>query len=59
MAVLPSLEVTVTTKLYVPTRVGLPLITPVPALSVKPFGSEPDSAQVTGELQLLDDNVAV
>ena len=57
VATLPLLEVTVTTKGYVPATVGVPDITPVEVSSDKPVGKPDGMDQVTGELQLLDDNV--
>jgi hypothetical protein len=41
LAVLPFESTTCAVKLYVPAVVGVPVIAPVEALSVKPGGSEP------------------
>ena len=57
VATLPSLEVAVTTKVYVPATVGVPEMIPVEVSSDKPVGKPDAIDQVTGELQLLDDNV--
>ncbi len=52
VAMLPVLEVTVTTKGYVPATGFAPDITPVEVLRDKFDPPKPDcSAQVTGELQ--------
>jgi hypothetical protein len=41
VAVLPCESTTWAVKLYVPAVVGVPVIAPVEALSVKPGGNEP------------------
>ena len=48
-AVIELLSVAVIVKLYVPALVGVPVIAPVDALSVRPLGSAPDvTLNVTG-----------
>ena len=53
-------SVAVTVKLVVATVVGVPEITPDPAFSERPVGSEPAvTVQVTGAAPPLDCNVVV